>query len=501
MPQPALVAAGAMLLVCLCLISALQPKPYMDELFHVAQTQAYCRALASSSPSNMLDAIKSTPYDPAISTPPTPYLLVSVVVRYIVLAPFPRLVPVLCSVPALRIASACIAFCALLQMHAILKNVLIKTATRQELLHHYLRIGMSQADWLSALALWLHPISSFFYMMFYTDNLAMLFLLLCMRQSHVFREPTLGKPVRVEYVAALMGVLASSVRQSYMIWHALVVACSVVALAEEMHPKIGRKTLQVERMWAHRATITWILWPHVLAGLLYTGFVAFNGGVAIGHREFHQPQPHWMMFWYFCAYRLIFPYPDACRAEDVTVAGFSRAYLFSALEGTNARNRARMVVLANLVLAGLVIVSIWLGTIVHPFVLADNRHYSFALFRRVLTPSARFLFLPTYMLGFWVLVADLGPFCIATLPLLALGLVPVPLFEPRYFAPPFMISQFLTLLTQSRAARQKWYCGWFSSGIALSQIAAMLALFFFVPFSRPPDAHLPQDASLGRWMP
>lgn len=85
-------------------------------------------------------------------------------------------------------------------------------------------------------------------------------------------------------------------------------------------------------------------------------------------------------------------------------------------------------------------------TVIHPFLLADNRHYVFYLFRWFLIPYrwARYALTPIYLSCVWLwlwclrhsttLLWMLG-FVVCT----AVTLVPTPLVEPRYFLIPTII--------------------------------------------------------------
>lgn len=105
----------------------------------------------------------------------------------------------------------------------------------------------------------------------------------------------------------------------------------------------------------------------------------------------------------------------------------------------------------------------------HPFLLSDNRHYSFYVWKNIYRrhPLARYALIPGYIGASWVLLQALGMFLATTstisfivgltfylpstaktLPLLnlliyitavGLNLVPSPLLEFRYFIIPFLM--------------------------------------------------------------
>jgi alpha-1,2-glucosyltransferase len=90
------------------------------------------------------------------------------------------------------------------------------------------------------------------------------------------------------------------------------------------------------------------------------------------------------------------------------------------------------------------------NTVVHPFTLADNRHYMFYVFRILLRyPLIKYLAVPMYFICAWLVISALGSsspgggervsFVLVWLASTALSLVTTPLVEPRYFMVPWLI--------------------------------------------------------------
>jgi alpha-1,2-glucosyltransferase len=93
---------------------------------------------------------------------------------------------------------------------------------------------------------------------------------------------------------------------------------------------------------------------------------------------------------------------------------------------------------------------VYFNTVVHPFTLADNRHYMFYVFRLLLChPLIKYAAVPVYFLCAWLVVGALGgihpgtgervSFVLVWLASTALSLVTAPLVEPRYFMVPRLI--------------------------------------------------------------
>jgi alpha-1,2-glucosyltransferase len=91
-------------------------------------------------------------------------------------------------------------------------------------------------------------------------------------------------------------------------------------------------------------------------------------------------------------------------------------------------------------------------TCVHPYLLADNRHYTFYVWRRLLSTPLAYPAIPMYLLGGWsclsllktrdTLWKSLFVFCTFV------SLVPQQLLEFRYFIVPYIIWR-LNLVTTS----------------------------------------------------
>lgn len=160
----------------------------------------------------------------------------------------------------------------------------------------------------------------------------------------------------------------------------------------------------------------------------------------------------------------------------------------------------------------------------HPFLLADNRHYAFYVWRRVLNPfpSARYVLAPLYVASAQLWAGRLRAFpvpcarlsvtftCISRASpsvrshppldalLLLLGtlatLTPTPLIEPRYFLTPFLLLRVLAaspptppstassapsaLATRNRArAALKMEVGWYTL-VNLVTVVIFLAVRF-----------------------
>ena len=163
----------------------------------------------------------------------------------------------------------------------------------------------------------------------------------------------------------------------------------------------------------------------------------------------------------------------------------------------------RKPILSLMIFSGCVAL-LWYGSPIHPFILADNRHYTFyiwkAFFRRF--RLAKLVMLPVYVAAAWLIGRALrrrsGDAALATSPpvsslwllgyllALCLALVPAHLVEPRYFLVPFLV---LHVHAEPMPAGHTWL-------LVLASILAnilTIGIFLFRPFVWP-------DGSIARFM-
>eukprot|EP00397_Hematodinium_sp_SG-2012_P027947 GEMP01029398.1.p1 GENE.GEMP01029398.1~~GEMP01029398.1.p1 ORF type:complete len:389 (+),score=55.22 GEMP01029398.1:113-1279(+) len=225
----------------------------------------------------------------------------------------------------------------------------------------------------------LSPLHFFYHALYYTEPVSTLFVLLMM-WCHMRKNYRL---------AGIFGACSVCVRQFNVVW--VFGSAMDVLLA-----------LPLTR-WVSVRTIS-LLICHIATGVGFFAFAILNGSVALGHQQYHGTSLHLCMILYCFAFMLAF-------------MGEWRPKL----------SKWMIVSLPLLSLMGM-------SVVVHPFLLADNRHIAFILWRRVLhfdwvrqgvIPVFLSLFLPR-----WNRQTALFLTCTALVVCLT------PLFEPRYFLLP-----------------------------------------------------------------
>mmetsp|Transcript_9427 Transcript_9427/g.40842 ORF Transcript_9427/g.40842 Transcript_9427/m.40842 type:complete len:468 (-) Transcript_9427:1899-3302(-) len=447
-------------------INLRQPEPYMDELFHVPQAQAFCSWNWS--------------YNENITTPPGAYLPVAMIgfaIKQINLEAGEWV----CSTAGLRLWN--------MFLWIMLVELLI-VRTKSEA---------------TAIALALHPVLLFYSTLFYTDLTS---LLLCLAAWELSRAEKRG-------YSALVGAAATLTRQSSALWHFFIAAEAACFIAYNNPTVRSEFSFDCKSLLGvlqrQRRSIVMKLWPHIVAGVGYPIAALVNGGIMIGDQDRHEMVLHFPMVVYFAVYWVAFTTP---------LLGFLNRY--------RRWPRVPAVIpslMSFLFLALLSAMWLYCCFYVHPFVLADNRHFVFYVYRKILLRSSwsKYALVPFMALGSSCLLGDLQidtfrivqdlfpvvgaedvptvrrrrtavrMFFILTL---ILVLVPSGLVEPRYFITPFIFGSLLALESADVAEL------FVKSAVAVSTIisGALLYIFLEMPFDRAPDAHMPNDLSPGRFM-
>lgn len=155
-----------------------------------------------------------------------------------------------------------------------------------------------------------------------------------------------------------------------------------------------------------------VLQPFIALVVAFATFVVINGGVVLGDKSNHIPALHTPQLLYLWPYLVFFSWPFAYQhlirvpltfiAHLPIVADLEHFLLF--------KRRAllpRILVLALFV--AIALLAVHFNTIVHPFSLADNRHYVFYVFRLLRHKWwIRYAATPAYIACAWLSIQALG---------------------------------------------------------------------------------------------
>lgn len=182
---------------------------------------------------------------------------------------------------------------------------------------------------------------------------------------------------------------------------------------------------------------------------LFVLFVVFlnNGDIVVGDRHAHVPRFHPMQLCYFMIFLLVFSLPwlvSKAYYGGRIFKSINTSFNFSTILHRSLNNITSMIIFVLLIIiSGLV----YFNTIAHPYLLADNRHYTFYAWRILFGPNKpvffRYLPIPLYTYGFYLVDKTLMqlsiPYKLAYWIVTSLVLCPQFLLEPRYFVVPYLM--------------------------------------------------------------
>lgn len=195
----------------------------------------------------------------------------------------------------------------------------------------------------------------------------------------------------------------------------------------------------------------------VLGGFMV--FVMYNGSIVIGDRSAHEATVHLPQLGYFCLFFLIFSLPYV----PFHVRPFIKLC------------RRHVALTLAILVAGVMVVHS--NTLVHPYLLADNRHLTFYLWNKLYGRFSfvRYLMVPVYMFGAYMVHTFIQhrtfAFKLAYVACVAASVVPHKLLEFRYFIIPF-------LLARTQAVSRNWWQLWIE--LLYFLLINALTLYLFV---------------------
>ncbi|XP_061369279.1 dol-P-Glc:Glc(2)Man(9)GlcNAc(2)-PP-Dol alpha-1,2-glucosyltransferase-like isoform X2 [Gastrolobium bilobum] len=335
---------------------------------------------------------------------------------------------------------------------------------------------------LRAVVLSLYPLHWFFTFLYYTD-VASVTAVLAMYLASLKKN---------YWFSALIGAFAVVIRQTNIIW-VLFVACTGIIDISLTHGKGNARTAEsdvsikdglayatgtstvglnlrkrkfvksvdtvehslpgtdasspsvssglVDEIWAILLTLWHMKWellisfsPFLMVVVAFLSFVYWNGSVVLGAKEAHAVTPHFAQILYFSLVSLLAQAPmhfTITQAVDLFELFWKRRPL-----------RFFQIFLASIV--GLL--SVHFFSVAHPYLLADNRHYPFYLWRKVIMAhwSIKYILVPIYVFSWLSIIHMLGKcrnkiWILAYFLATAAVLVPTPLIEFRYYTIPFYI--------------------------------------------------------------
>ncbi|EEQ85527.1 alpha-1,2 glucosyltransferase alg10 [Blastomyces dermatitidis ER-3] len=420
-----LLFASALLIIWQRKINSELPDPYLDEVFHVRQAQAYW-------------AHRWRQWDPKITTPPGIYLCSYAIGAILFVV---RLRPAHPGASFFRLGNSIILFNILqLRLRALLKWI------RKGELSDALKKSDSptmecRERWernLMVLNICLFPPLFFFSGLYYTDLAALLIVVevyICDLSRNRGRDTQLRPDEEVNTLLGrnirflIFGLLALMFRQTNIFWVAVFLgglhvvetlhratsdcqSTGVVRIVQgswELHQLYDPPVIEASfedylktlvslgvSTLAHIIIIIKALLPYLVFLGAFELFVLWNGGVVLGHKEFHTAGLHLPQMLYIWPYFIFFSWPIFLIPFVTTILQHRTKKILPSVK-------------TAAIFLPLMLVAVHLNTIVHPFTLADNRHYVFYIFRILLRhPVIKYLATLIYFVCGWAVLATFG---------------------------------------------------------------------------------------------
>lgn len=409
-------------------------EPYMDEIFHIPQTQKFCNG-------------KWTEYHPLISTLPGLYLPPAMFSRMIQLHK-PLNIPfvVNCSSTYLRFFNLLYIICAVPLIQTILQH--LHPIFSMEIINHF------------TLEILLFPIHFFFIFLFYTE-IPSTFWLLCSYLCYIriFKQHAQKNRRKCEFCAFITAVIAILHRQTNVVWIGFYFLLAIFDLYSTQMKSNGRKNIKslmgnivslMHFCWKFKMQLIFHDLYHyilVFVGFLYFVIVWNEGSVAVGDQSHHRISEafHLAQILYFIIALFIF----------AMIPSFFFWLRLLIINREILKMQVRR--FSHWFLLLMIIFSIfrWRFTFDHPFLLSDNRHFSFYVWRYFLSRQwFSFLLVPMSAFSFIFICSEFESFhgwntnenvsihkwwLICFVICSSCVLILTPLFEFRYFILPVII--------------------------------------------------------------
>lgn len=427
-------------------VQQLVPEPYLDEAFHIPQANAYFKG-------------NWTHWDNKITTPPGIYLY-SIVASKVESIFHPDVDP---SGTNLRWTNFALSYLL----------VLVCTIWRRTASSSIPRRGSIITQEIYILAF---PLLFFFSALYYTDIFAAFTVMCTYVVWQVGTKKKRKSKIWLQILQVLLGTISLMARQTNIFWSAVFLGglqlIQTIKLTTRIHdPPVADTYFEdipltiislLSSTLEDLPRLLLDLWPQLALLAEFAAFVVWNGGVVLGDKSHHVAGIHLAQLLYLWPFLLFFSWPTTVPQ----LAHFSQL--------NHRRPRMWLALVALSIMFGIV----HFNTVIHPFILADNRHYTFYVFK--LLRSRTWLWyagVPFYAMSAWLSVQALGSklsfsggpgvkaskkrrlstssgpgdvvkleadsnrisFVLVWFVSTALSLVSAPLIEPRYFLIPWLI--------------------------------------------------------------
>ncbi|CAK80160.1 unnamed protein product (macronuclear) [Paramecium tetraurelia] len=272
------------------------------------------------------------------------------------------------------------------------------------------------------------PTIYFYNFLFYTDTLSITLLSLSFQllQSKYY------------FISSIFSLCSVMSRQTNILW---IVYFCIKDYLDQNQAKLQFKDPRLSILFHVNALLNMILSDikgivrkykyHIFILILFIGFLYTNGGVVLGDKDNHKFVFHAAQIMYFLPVLFIYFPINWNTLFQYTQLSIKRLLL--------SRN-AKFTYLIILIIC-LEIVHNW--TYIHPFILSDNRHYVFYIWRKILSKDVYryclcFFYALIIVILSRILISNQTFQLILLFIFTTLSLIFSPLIEPRYFSIPLL---------------------------------------------------------------
>ena len=304
--------------------------------------------------------------------------------------------------------------------------------------YYYFQTQNAKLATLSGLSMSLFPILYFFNFLYYTDLGSTFFVLFAyLLHLHNYHKSS-----------AVVGAMSVLFRQTNIVWVVFMgwVSGYPVLVGEkrsarsELNLKTNFKAnLQFVLKPASNfnfkplanlfVDVVGIVWPYLVVVVAFASFLVLNGGIVLGAKSDHEAGFHLCQILYFSLFSFAFLLPVLPIYKVLR-------------EFSTFCRRTKKAIIMFLILTLLVI---HFTTTTHRYLISDNRHYTFYVWKNIFQrhPSVRYLLAPFYVFSMFALWSSLGSagrlWKLGFSTCLSLALAPSSLLEFRYFIVPFLL--------------------------------------------------------------
>ncbi|KZV56334.1 Dol-P-Glc:Glc(2)Man(9)GlcNAc(2)-PP-Dol alpha-1,2-glucosyltransferase-like [Dorcoceras hygrometricum] len=150
--------------------------------------------------------------------------------------------------------------------------------------------------------------------------------------------------------------------------------------------------------WHFRWKLLVTFSPFFVVFMAFVAFVCWNGSMVLGAKDAHAVSPHFPQLLYYSLFSALFMVPSHFSLQQAAV-------LFRRLSKNKFVSFFQFIAVLTICF-----LSVKFFSIAHPYLLADNRHYPFYIWRKVINYhwSTKYLMVPLYVYSMFSIVANLG---------------------------------------------------------------------------------------------